>query len=277
MNDLQRKIVEEVKDCGISSCHVTDLFGPETMDLYNQADEYFQEFLANPKIVDRVNKLAAGTPIRDRSKWYEVTCYEHLGRGLNLTDGGIVNMYLSDELLDIAAAFHGEEPIIRNVLTWVHPKNKLQSEIASQRWHRDQEDWSIFKVFIYFSDVAEENGALEYAKHTAHGYKYGDITNNFNGQTTSTFFYEIPKENFVRATGPKGTIYFVNTNGMHKGGLVQDGIRRLTQGCYVTRDAYIISKAKKLLTYDYEPKINTLDRNSEAFQNLTERQQAVLS
>ena len=87
----------------------------------------------------------------------------------------------------------------------------------------------------------------------------------------------MPSEEIVSAVGEVGTIYFVNTNGLHKGGLVKEGIRRLAQGNYLKREAFIMSKAKKLLTYDYEPKINILDRNGEAFNSLTDRQKLLLT
>ena len=41
--------------------------------------------------------------------------------------------------------------------------------------------------------------------------------------------YNPPLENFVKATGNSGTIYFINANGMHKGGFVKKGETSFTR------------------------------------------------
>ena len=185
-------------------------------------------------------------------------------------------MYLSPEITFIAEAFHGVVPRVRNILTWVHPQNPSGSEFASQVWHRDQEDYKILKVFILFGDVTHTTGPLQYVKHTQHGGKYGDITNNMNKQSTSVFKYPIPIEEIVSCEGKAGTIIFTNTNGLHKGGLVKEGVRCLTQANFLNPNAPLI-KNGTLPTFNYSPKFNSLDYNSKSYKDLNTNQKEILS
>jgi hypothetical protein len=276
MKPLVAEIVEEVKQNGIAFSHVQDLFSEKTLGYYNNVVEYFNEFLRAPHILERCQRIASGNPIQDRGKWFEITQYEYLGRALGLSDSNVINMYLSPEIVEIAEAFHNTVPRLRNVLTWVHPQNAIQQEIASQRWHRDQEDWEIFKVFIAISDIGPNNGPTQYAKKTQHGGPYGDITNNMNGKSTSDLKYPIPPEEIVSCEGKPGTIIFMNTNGLHKGGLVKEGIRCLTQANFLKPDAHII-KIGKLPSFDYSDKINSVDKNLNEYKVLTDKQKLIIS
>jgi hypothetical protein len=282
MNTTQERILSELNEQGISKTDVSELFSEHGKKYFNQTIDYFNDFLNNPNMQERCRRISEGNPIRDMSKWYELTVLENLGRGLGLSDGGVINMYLQPEITDIVTKFHGETPIIRNVLTWVHPQNALKSEIASQRWHRDQEDRKICKVFVYFSDVWESTGALKFVKHSQHGGKYQDIANNISDTgvvppETTNWKFTPPAEDIVSAEGPAGTIYFVNTNGCHKGGLVDEGVRCLTQANFLTKNANIIKNGNNLRTFDYDSRVNILDTSSEEYNNLSQIQKEILS
>jgi len=274
MTDLQHNIVQEVKENGIAFSSVKELFNENQLGLFNKGIEYFNGFMSDPHIIERCNRIAQGNPIRDRNKWFEITCYEYLKRGIGL-ENPIVQMYLQDVFTDLATSFHGEVPRVRNILTWIHPQNALQKEIASQVWHRDQEDWEIFKVFILFSKVGPNNGPTQYIKKTQHGGKYGDITNNMNGNTTSVFNYDLPTEEIVSCEGDPGTIVFMNTNGLHKGGLIKEGVRVMTQANFLKKSAPLIQSGT-LGSFEYSDKINILDRNSSEYLSLTDRQKEIL-
>jgi len=275
MTDLQHNIVREVKENGIAFSSVKELFDDNTLSLYNEGVKFFNDFLSAPHIIERCNRIAQGNPIQDRGKWFEITQYEYLNRGIGL-ENPVVNMYLSDIVIDMATAFHGVVPRVRNILTWVHPQNAVQQERASQVWHRDQEDWEIFKVFILFSKVGPNNGPTQYVRKTQHGGKYGDITNNMNGKTTSVFKYDLPTEEIVSCEGDPGTIVFMNTNGLHKGGLVKEGVRCLTQANFLKPNAKLIEN-NTLPCFEYTEKGNILDRNSEDYHNLNNKQKEILS
>ena len=274
MNQEQTRIVNEVKENGIAFSSVQDLLNEDQKGLFNKGVEYFNGFLKAPHIQERCQRIAALNPIQDKNKWYEITQYEYLKSGIGL-DNPIVQMYMQDVFIDMATEFHGVSPKVRNILTWVHPQNPLQQEINSQVWHRDQEDWEVFKVFVLFSNVGPTNGPTQYVKKTQHGGKYDKITNNMNGQSTSVFTFPIPEEEIVSSEGPAGTIVFMNTNGLHKGGLVKEGVRVMTQANFLKPTAPLIENGA-LGSFDYSDKINILDRNSSEYISLTDIQKQIL-
>lgn len=275
MNQEQYRIVNEVKENGIAFSSVQKLFNDKQKLLFNESVNYFNGFIAAPHIIERCNRIAQGNPIQDRNKWFEITCYEYLKRGIGL-ENPVVQMYLQEVFSEMATEFHGVVPKVRNILTWLHPQNAIQQERASQVWHRDQEDWEIFKVFVLFSKVGPNNGPTQYIKKTHHGGKYGDITNNMNGQSTSTFKYDLPVDEIVSCEGDPGTIVFMNTNGLHKGGLVKEGIRVMTQANFLKPTAPLIQNGT-LNSFDYSDKINILDRSSAEYNLLSEVQKQILS
>jgi len=275
MTDLQHNIVQEVKENGIAFSSVKDLFNENQLGLFNKGIEFFNGFMKAPHIIERCNRIAQGNPIQDRSKWFEITQYEYLKSGIGL-DNPIVQMYMQDVFIDMATEFHGVLPKVRNILTWIHPQNPIQQERNSQVWHRDQEDWEIFKVFVLFSNVGPNNGPTQYVKKTQHGGKYDKITNNMNGQSTSVFTFPVPEEEIVSSEGPAGTIVFMNTNGLHKGGLIKEGVRVMTQANFLKPTAPLIENGV-LGSYEYNDKINIIDRESQEFQAYSDKIKSVLS
>jgi len=275
MTDLQHNIVQEVKENGIAFSSVKDLFNENQLGLFNKGIEFFNGFMKAPHIIERCNRIAQGNPIQDRSKWFEITQYEYLKSGIGL-DNPIVQMYMQDVFIDMATEFHGVLPKVRNILTWIHPQNPIQQERNSQVWHRDQEDWEIFKVFVLFSNVEPNNGPTQYVKKTQHGGKYDKITNNMNGQSTSVFTFPVPEEEIVSSEGPAGTIVFMNTNGLHKGGLIKEGVRVMTQANFLKPSAPLIENGV-LGSYEYNDKINIIDRESQEFQAYSDKIKSVLS
>jgi len=283
LNDIHKNIVEQVLECGFAKSHITDIFNEDEVNLFNSVIEYYNnEYLANPDIIDRVNGISSGNPLPDSgNKWYEINQYHHLNRGLNLTDGNILNLYLSETLVDMAEYFHHDIPKLRNVISWIHPQNPSTEEVASQSWHRDGEDFRIFKVFIYLNDIREINGALNYIKNTQFGGKWQSITDNIIGNNYGRgwpFYFQPPQEDVVAAEGEVGSIFFVNTHGLHKGGLVRQGVRCKLHGCYLNPEAYeIVSGSKSIANINDSPQTMEIDYESEEFNNLTDKQKCVLS
>ena len=150
MDNKHKQIVDQVRKEGIARSNVKDIFNAKELEYFNSfADYYNDQYMANPSIIERINGIVQGKPIAgSSSKWYEITQYEHLGRGLTLKDGNFMNLYLSDTLVNMASYFYGETPKLRNIFTYIHPQSPATQEFASQIWHRDPEDFKIFKAFI---------------------------------------------------------------------------------------------------------------------------------
>ena len=138
-------------------------------------------------------------------------------------------MYTSNAFIEIAKTYLNDDRIrIRNVDGWIHPRTDFKKEIHSQRWHRDQEDFKLMKVFILLNDIGEDNGPTEFIKQTQYGGDLEDITYNMTWLdyykkptlykklknayvkrfSRYKFRYQPPKDNFVKAIGSSGTVLF---------------------------------------------------------------------
>jgi hypothetical protein len=100
----------------------------------------------------------------------------------------------------------------------------------AQRFHQDQEFITFLKVFIYLSEVGENNGPHVYVENSA-----GDSGGRLNMVLSSDRHDDkdienaFGKERIKSITGPKGQIAFVNTRGFHKGAPVLEGHRLILQ------------------------------------------------
>jgi hypothetical protein len=136
---------------------------------------------------------------------------------------------LQDPILSVANAYFGMFTCLRYYNIW-HTFATETDARESQLWHFDREDHFILKVFVYFSDVNESAGPFTYAKgsHLKRGlnqipeyFVEGGVRRSNDEQMAQVS----PRENWVTATGPKGTIVFADTRGYHKGGLARTNDR----------------------------------------------------
>jgi len=115
--------------------------------------------------------------------------------------------------------------------------------VYSQSWHCDPEGDRIVKVFIYFSDVDERSGALQYIKGTQQGGKNAaalkDIERHKSFYPSEAFIDEnFAKEDIVFAKAPKGTLMICDTRGLHRGGKCLDNERILGVLEYLDKGSY---------------------------------------
>jgi hypothetical protein len=111
----------------------------------------------------------------------------------------------------------------------------------SQLWHRDPEDRYILKMFVYMTDVNDGSGPTFYAPGT---HMRGAVKREpqsilckeghaYNYRTTDEQMAKVvSREKWLKAVGPKTTMFFADTRGYHKGGLVRQNDRILYQCMY---------------------------------------------
>ena len=90
----------------------------------------------------------------------------------------------------------------------------------SAQFHRDIVSYNFLKVFVYLNDVNELNGAHVYLK--------GSHKDNSSGNVLRYYSDNELKESNSHAehvTGKKGSIFFEDTFGLHKGGIISNGHR----------------------------------------------------
>lgn len=279
----KNKILQDLKSTGFASSHVYFLLNDEEIRLFENNQSYFEAMKNSPQIKERIRRIKKGNPIKDKGKYYEIGQYEYLSRALTLNDASLVELYLCETFLDIAKEYLGQEPKIRNVLTWIHPENPNRTLTHSQKWHRDQEDDHNLRIWIYYSDIKEKNGPLKYIKESSTGMRNSFLWPNIENKKWSTHGYlnqdaknKIPMEDVVTATGPIGTIFFVDTNGIHCGGSVEMGDRMQSMATYLKPSAYQIINGPLYNFNHNTEKVNNCDYSSEKYKKLKERQKRLL-
>lgn len=289
MKDTIEKIVSELNKDGFAQCHISELLSKKELKKFDKLEDFYRRFRNNSLVKERIEKIAKGIPEKGILKWYEIRANEFLGRKTSIGDPDI-DLYSSEVFIKIAQNFLGDNQIrFRNVISWIHPKTGLNKQINSQNWHRDQEDYKILKVFIALNNIEDENGPTEFIKETQFGGRFENITYNMRWldyYLNPNIFkkirnayvkrfkrykmrYNPPKENFIKATGVKGTVFFINSNGLHKGGFVKKGERFLTHACYLKSDAPMILYSKHK---NFNNNVNKININHPNYTKLSDDQ-----
>ena len=132
----------------------------------------------------------------------------------------------------------------------------------SQLWHFDREDNYILKAFLYLKDVDEGTGPFTYAPKT---HPKGSLRSkqpeyfmekNVQRSTDDQMAAAVPKENWIRGAGKKGTIIFADTRGYHKGGEARTD-DRLMYTCMFTSSA---SESQRLINYPENLKLTEFSK-----------------
>ena len=176
---------------------------------------------------------------------------EMLGSELEFDAGDICARFaLNDSFLKIANSYFKMVSKLRYYNVWYTAASNSSAR-ESQLWHFDREDNYILKIFLYLKDVDEGTGPLTYAPGTHRKGPHRNVQpeyfleDHIRRTTDEQMAAVIPRENWLKATGKKGTIVFADTRGYHKGGDAKTD-DRLMYTCMFTSPA---SQSKRLLTF----------------------------
>jgi hypothetical protein len=153
------------------------------------------------------------------------------------------------ELLRIAEAYLGAPPTI-TILTawWSFPAGEAVRG-GMQNYHHDRDDFRSLKVFTYLTDTTLSTGPHEFVEEThsidalealmirqrwnsAEAYRdfmgWMEVHRKDDGEVARRF----PKENIRTVTGARGTTFFEDTRGLHRGLPPTEGPRLAFEFCY---------------------------------------------
>jgi hypothetical protein len=241
-----QKIIDDLNRNGIAISSVEECLGEsETFSmLENSVDKILKERSDEiKKIKSNANDLNA-----IGEKTFNV---ELLGNPVTFDSESIFARFaLQEKFLNIANAYFGMIAKLRYYNVWKTFATQIEFR-ESQLWHFDREDNFILKVFLYLKDVDEGTGPFTYAPKT---HPKGSLRaiepqyfleENVRRSTDEQMSAVVPKENWIRATGKKGTLIFADTRGYHKGGEARSD-DRLMFTCMFTSSA---SESKRLINY----------------------------
>ena len=222
-----RRIVETLRSDGIAFTSVASLFGAEALA---------------PMQAEFRRRLA--TYSRSSAKNVAKQYLQRLEEDVVLGDGDVLaDAVLHPRVLRIAGHYLGMTPRFVSRDIWNTLEARSDKRVASQRWHRDYNDLQMLKIFIYLSDVGAHNGPFEYVRGSHYGGALGRLLYR---QVNDRGLRRYPSErelephlgtieaHRVSATGAPGTVIFVDTFGLHRGGYVEQGTRELVMALFAS-------------------------------------------
>ncbi|MEO7311382.1 MAG: phytanoyl-CoA dioxygenase family protein [Chitinophagaceae bacterium] len=231
LTEKQQKVLAELKQNGFVMIPVEDAFTTAQWDRYCAGiDGFVNDSVTQTK---RAEYHAIGKTEGDGS--FSKT---FILRGADLNKDFLKTTPLSelkqnDFLKPVIDNYYGQASKVIYIDYWYTLKtHNPNQDVYSQAWHCDPEGDKIVKVFVYFSDVDERSGALQYIKGTHHGGKNAaalkDIRRNTSFYPEQSFVdANFPKDDIIQAKAPKGTIMICDTRGLHRGGKCLDNERIL--------------------------------------------------
>jgi hypothetical protein len=153
----------------------------------------------------------------------------------------LLTIGLSTPVLRVVSSYMNLWPKLIYADAWYSIPMDPGKRIGSQQWHRDPEDKQMVKVYLYFSEIDESAGAMEYILGTSnalggHGMKIGEWKAAGANLYPSA---ELVEQSFSATqhfycTGPVGTLLFCDTTGLHRGGISRSGPRVVATWTFVT-------------------------------------------
>lgn len=156
-------------------------------------------------------------------------------------------------VLEIVGAAFGAKPTVAVMSAWWSlPHGDAPGEHA-QLWHRDVDDWSFLKLFVYLSDVDEEAGPHVYVP-GSHSRNVLMPIRRYADEEVAEGFPDLKPHRF---TGPAGTCFLENTFGFHRGYPPRTAPRVVFQVTYSLRPLVHGPKTPVAVLPDgYDPYIN---------------------
>ena len=134
------------------------------------------------------------------------------------------------QFLSLARSYLGCEPVLDLVAMWwslAIGASEEEKSRAAQLYHFDIDRLSFIKLFVYLTDVTEENGPHCYVSGSHRGFR-GDTFLKDGRFSDAEVKSAYPVEE-VKICGPKGTVFMADTKGLHKGMPLAAGERLIFQ------------------------------------------------
>ena len=155
------------------------------------------------------------------------------GNDLRMTHFENINVYAKNFLYDLQI-----HTLFENILERKIETKRCQAGIvkfinneiccSGGGWHIDNKNIQL-KAILYLSDVNQNNGPFQYIKKTQGGLNLentiGDISNTRFDDNTIQNSDKIDKNNIIEICGKAGTLILVRTDNIHKGKIIENGIR----------------------------------------------------
>jgi hypothetical protein len=253
LDDVQRRILDDVRAQGFAAVSFGDLFPPEH---WHELEGVTDRFVAKTE----ADLAMGGENVRVREGKEFVVRLHSYGVDLGLDDPWF-RAVASHRMLDIANTYLRMCSKLEYVDVWYSvPQQTGAERVSSQRWHRDYNDKHLLKVFLYLVDVDEAMGPFQYVPGSQPGGPYADAWPwtplGQNYPTEEELESRIPASAVHSFVGPKATLIFCNTAGFHRGGFSTTNPRVLATATYCS-PASLASLTER--SYDFSGSLGELD------------------
>ena len=235
LNDVQRRIVAGLEAEGYAITTFEELVGDDRLreEIERQAAQFIEK---TEDALAREQTGDADPSLRRRAGKEFVVRRLSYGVEVGLDDPWL-RAATSSRLLDIANAYLHLWSKLEYVDSWYSvPQREGADRVASQLWHFDYDDKHLLKAFLYLVDVDAEAGPFEYVPGSQPGGPLADIWpwkpmagGRVSEEKVSA---RVPPEGVKTFTGPRGTMIFCNTSGLHRGGFTTAKPRVLSTATY---------------------------------------------
>jgi hypothetical protein len=256
LTDVQQRVVSALRSDGVAVVPFSELFTDAAR--WTELEQDMGEFVADAE--HQVQTLGPEELKAAHGKSYLLRRFrkpkgsEGPKRRTLRADNLWVRLGTSPEILGVVNDYRERMMRLHDVDNWYTvPYADAEERVASQRWHRDGWENHIVKVFIYFSDVDDEAGPLEYVRSSTAGGKYGSLWPWEEEEVyvpQDEFAAAVADEDVLSLTGSAGTIIFCDTSGFHRGGFARTKPRILSYHTYISEDAQQVRK--RIFTVDWQ-------------------------
>lgn len=236
----QREIVAELNENGVAICHINELF--QSSDLWSRLSAQIKCFTESERTrgyLQEQQKKFIDTKNANAVTHYIHTYYDQEQIPLIEANDPLVELSTSPQVLDVANSYLGLWSKLIYFDMWHTVPLMTDTRILSQRWHRDPEDCKKVRIFLYYNEVDEQAGAMEYFAGSQMGGPYENLCPWSDPLTTpyppdGAIEKTIPPSKHVILKGGPGTLVFCDTAGLHRGGVARTKPRILATAAYVT-------------------------------------------
>jgi hypothetical protein len=234
--DESLDVIDDLKEIGFSPLK-------NIIDKKIMAD--ITNYLFGKKIYDKYDKSKKMFDLGSVPEWANTGSYSD---ETLLECPHILRLANNPSILSVVSEYLGAKPTISNITLWHSFPSKDHKPKNAEYFHRDVDDFKFVKVFIYLSDVGEENGPHVYVDGSSRSMKLLDIKRYADEEVFSHFGTE--KKRVV--LGKKGDAFIEDTYGLHRGTPVKIGIRTVLQFEYSLLPFSVTTKRKVAIDSDFE-------------------------
>lgn len=217
----------------IFSSNKSQTFNPQTQNVSQYIDEYgykvLNEEYDNLKVdnlFDLTNRLKCTSKNDSSSSKFffkdqdnKFPTYSYSENEL-LCEKSVLDTVVDNQFVEIARSYFECPPILTSVnMWWSTDYLKKANEDAAQMFHFDLDRIKWLKIFIYLTDVGENNGPHVYIEKTHKPFSkpYKFMTRGYQRISDEEIYSSYPKNRIKTLLGKRGTVIIGDTSCYHKG------------------------------------------------------------